>query len=252
MDIDWYLHLGWNPYPKCERVAIGGAPRFMRGIRLMFASDFHIRDITSDDYIASIAHMLSSQGADALLLGGDYGESENAARRLFDAIDIRKFPLGVFGVPGNNDTEAFCGDTDALAQAFPGRLLVNDAVKLKAGTGRLYIGGSDEIKHGSAYTRSPFPADTGGYAILISHYPCLPAAAGPRPRLMLSGHTHAGQIAFMGLTGYTFGMERQLVKAVNGLSNTGGMPVFVSSGIGMSRLPIRFCAAPRIHVIEFE
>jgi len=252
MDIDWYIHLGWNPYPKCERVAIGGAPRFMRGIRLMFAADMHIRDCTSDKYIASLAHMLSAEGADALLLGGDYGESEDAARRFFSAVDSSAFPMGVYGVTGNNDKEAF-GDISGLREAFPGRLLINEAAAITVGRHTLYIGGCDERKYGIPLKRSPFPADNSGYSILLSHYPSYPAGVtGPRPRLMLSGHTHAGQIAFMGLSGYTFGMERNTVSAVNGLGTADGIPAFVSSGIGVSRLPIRFCARPRIHIIEFR
>ena len=51
----------------------------MRGLRIMFAADMHIRDITSDKYIGDIAHMLESEGADMLLLGGDYGESTQAS-----------------------------------------------------------------------------------------------------------------------------------------------------------------------------
>ena len=252
MVIDWYIHLGWNPYPVLERVAISGAPRFMRGIKLMFAADFHIRDLTPDGYIRDIAHMLSAEGADALLLGGDYGESAAAAMRLFSEIGRLNFPMGIYGVPGNNDTEAF-GDKESLKKAFPGKMLINAGETVKAGAGRLHIGGSDEIKHGEAFTRSPFIRDTAGYSILLSHYPRLPDSfIGSRPRLVLSGHTHGGQIAFMGLSGYTFGMEHNMVKAVSGLKDIDGTPIFVTTGIGVSRLPIRFCARPRIHLIEFS
>lgn len=63
----------------------------MRGLRVMFATDFHIRDHTPDNYVAVLASMLAAQRADLLLLGGDYGESAAASKRFF-----RRWPGKIF------------------------------------------------------------------------------------------------------------------------------------------------------------
>lgn len=219
----------------------------------MFAADLHIRDLTGDNYIGDIVHMMGCEGADMLLLGGDYAESLDAAKRLFDRIDPQKFPMGIFGVPGNNDTEAFDGDKELLKKLFPGRMLINETADVRFGRHTLHIGGTDEIKYGSLPGRCLFTPDVHGYSILLSHYPCLREyPAGVTPRLMLSGHTHAGQMAFMGITGYTFGMEKDKVCAVLGMHMLkNGTQLFVSPGVGVSRLPIRIFAAPKIHLLEF-
>lgn len=223
----------------------------MRGLRVMFATDFHIRDRTPESYVATLAGMLGAQRADLLLLGGDYGESAAASKRFFSALAGKNFPLGIFGVPGNNDTESF-EEPSELRRAFSGRLLVNELVDIRFNRGRLYIGGLDELKYGSYPRRGLFPNDASGYGILISHYPCIPtAASGARPRLMLSGHTHGGQISLLGLSVYSLGLEKDVVHAVSGVSEHGATRLLVSPGIGVSRFPIRLGCAPMIHLIEF-
>ena len=220
----------------------------------MFAADLHVRDCTSDKYIAGLAHMLTAEGADMLLLGGDYAESRAAALRFFSALDAQKFPMGIFGVLGNNDTEAFENDKEQIRREFPGKLLINETTGIRIGHNTLYIGGTDELKYGILPERSLFPRDMQGYSVLLSHYPCITSyVSGARPRLMLSGHTHGGQIAFMGLSAYTLGMERDMVDAVRGMHRlSSGTQLMVSPGVGVSRLPIRFCAEPLIHILEFK
>ena len=232
-------------------MTISDAPRFMRGLRVMFATDFHIRDHTPDSYVATLVSMLAAQRADLLLLGGDYGESAAAAKRLFTALSGKEFPLGVFGVPGNNDTESF-SEHSVLRRSFPGQLLVNELAEIRLNHGRLYIGGLDELKYGAYPKRGLFPNDVSGYGILISHYPCIPAAvSGARPRLMLSGHTHGGQISMLGFSVYSLGLEKDMVHAVSGVSEHGVTRLLVSPGIGVSRFPLRVGCAPSIHLIEF-
>lgn len=223
----------------------------MRGLRVLFASDLHIRDHTPDSYISALVAMLSAQRADMLLLGGDYGESAAAAKRFFFALSEDVFPMGIFGVPGNNDSESFESCTE-LRRVFPGRLLVNELAAIRLNRGRLYIGGLDELKYGTHPAHGLFPKDLSGYVILISHYPCLPSAvSGARPRLMLSGHTHGGQICLPGLSIYSLGFEKDVVHAVSGISEHGATRLLVSPGIGVSRFPIRLGCAPTIHLIEF-
>lgn len=235
--------------PKCERVVVNDAPDFMHGLRLMFATDLHIRACTPDRYICDIAQLLASQRADILLLGGDYGESASAAMRFFNELRISAFKLGVYGVPGNNDIESF-GNNASLRAAFPGKLLVNQRVIIDINGGRLQLTGLDELKYGAHPVESPFSRTRSSYNILLSHYPQIPDFL-PGARLMLCGHTHGGQISLMGFSVYNLGLERGMVQAVNGMHNRDGTRLFVSPGVGVSRFPIRFGCPPKVHLIEF-
>ena len=247
-----FIYCGWNPLPECERVVIDDAPRFMRGLKIAFATDMHIRPTTSDEYIARIAHMLGTSGADMLLLGGDYGETRDAAVRFFEALREHEFPMGIFGVIGNNDVEAF-EDSGDISDVFPGSLLVNDMVGMPLRGGRLMIGGLDELGYGSYPAKSLFPCVNNSYTITLAHYPKLHSAvSGARTRLMLSGHTHGGQFRMLGLDPYSIGYEHGYIDAVRGMKTIGPTKLLISNGIGVSKLPLRIGCVPQIHIIEFD
>jgi predicted MPP superfamily phosphohydrolase len=250
-DIDRYFYLGWNPLPRVERLRIAGAPRFLRGLRVLFAADFHIRDGTRDSYLDELARMIGSADADLFLLGGDYGESADAARRLFRALDGLSFHYGAYAVIGNNDREVF-PEIAQLQQMANMPILVNEAVSVDIGGGRLIIGGVDEMEYGAPNARGMFDGrGEKAYAILLTHYPYVHETGGAQADIILSGHTHGGQINVFGLTAYALGFEQRQVQGVAGCMTRGGAKMLVTTGIGMSKLPIRVGCAPRIHVLEF-
>jgi predicted MPP superfamily phosphohydrolase len=251
--IDPYLYFGWNPLPAVERVRIDAHGFLPKGFSVAFAADFHIRDSTTDDYVNEVCDLIANLHADLLLLGGDYGESKGAACRLFDAFSRFTFPCGAYAVLGNNDREIF-SNPDELRKVARMPLLVNESVRFPIGNRTLAIGGVDEMKHGKPDARRLFRRDNGrDYAILVSHYPVVPDfGMGGRANLVLSGHTHGGQINFLGLTTYALGFERHKAAHLAGMRDYGDVKLLVSTGIGMSKLPVRLGCRPRIHRIEFE
>lgn len=236
---------------RTEHACISGAPEALRGVRALFASDFHLRPGMPAE---PITEAILRQKPDLILLGGDYADTRREALRLFDAFRALRAPLGIFAVRGNNDVEAFRDETD-LAQAlnaFGAELLVNKSVSV---SGAL-IGGIDEYRYGSPDCESIF-SEGKGFRILLSHYPILPPVSDP-PDLMLSGHTHGGQFNCLGLTPYAIGFERTGSKrrlspvAVSGWHRSGGTQILVSKGLGMSRLPMRIGVSSQMHVLEFK
>lgn len=245
---DRYAHLGFFPLPAVERLLIGGAPGFLHGLKLLFVSDVHLRPGVSEARLQALAALLAGQKADMLLLGGDYAESPADCLRFFRALKDLHFPLGIFAVPGNNDIDSMPGLSDTLRKAG-GTLLVNQSRSLDLPSGRILLAGCDDHKYGSPCTRNIFGGDEGAYRIFLSHYPVMPEDA---CHLMLSGHTHAGQFNLLGVTPYSIGFERShRLLGVHGLRRIGDMQLLVGSGIGVSRLPLRIGARPRIYLLEF-
>lgn len=241
------LYPGVFPLPHPERVQISGAPAHMHGLRALFVSDVHLRRSVSDARLEMLIGLMRMQRADLLLLGGDYAEDGDSCARFFAALRKLSFPLGAYAVPGNNDP----GDA-ALLQSMMARagvtLLKNRCASIRLPGGTLEIAGCDEHKYGAPRTDGLFSGDS-AYRILLSHFPILPDCA---CELMLSGHTHGGQFNLMGVTPYTIGFERRFpLLAVRGLHRIGEMQLLVSSGVGVSRLPLRIGASPRIHLLEF-
>lgn len=245
---DPYLHLGVFPFPRVEHVKIGGAPAFMQPLRALFLSDVHLRPSVSEKKLHALMELISAQGADMILMGGDYAESPDQCLRFWEAMRRVRVPLGCFAVAGNNDFDSMPGLRKTMAESGA-ILLDNECARIALPGGRLCIGGCADHKYGSPRTRGLFDSEKAAYRILLSHFPVMPDC---RCDLMLSGHTHGGQMNLLGLTPYSIGFERSFhLLGVRGLRRVGEMRLLIGSGIGVSRLPLRLGARPQICLLEF-
>ncbi len=238
---------------------IEDAPEFLRGLRVVFASDMHVLARTTRADLDGFAQKIAGIGPELLLLGGDYSDHIEGTLRLFDALSVLRPPLGIYGVIGNNDYEAWMGRMDKLRSAMARTgcvLLRNKAVDIPYGGGTIRLAGVNEHLYGkpkaARLLSAPSAQDT--YRVLLSHYPVLPGA---RPDLMLCGHTHGGQFNLLGITPYTVGFEllsrhRPHAVAISGLLDMDGMKLLVSKGIGASRLQLRVGVRPEINLLVFD
>lgn len=240
------FRFSWFDLPKVTEIVIDNAPDFMLPVRALFISDVHLRRSVSQERLDRLIALIRSQSADLLLLGGDYGEGRSQCERFFNALADLSFPLGIYAVPGNNDVR---NDLDLLLRPANAVLLRNRAVDIPLTGGVLRIGGVDDHKYGQPDARGLFPDDA-AYRILLSHFP---VNCDCPCDLQLSGHTHAGQICPFKITPYDIGFERRYhMSNVSGLDRVDHHQIFVSSGIGVSRLPIRLNADPEICLLSFR
>lgn len=246
--MDWYIGTAKMDRIRLDSRVIPGAPRAMDGLRAVFVSDVHLRANVS---VSPLIECIKSCEADIILFGGDFADTREQALRLFDALGDLSAPLGMYAVPGNNDTEAFQSQ-DELRSALNAcgiKLLVNESVQLEG----FSVGGVDEPLYGRS-AKNGILSRHKGYRILLSHYPIVPEE---KPELMLSGHTHGGQFNALGLTPYVIGFERigrrrhLAPAAVSGLHEVGGTKLLVSKGIGSSRIPLRIGVCPEVHLLKF-
>lgn len=245
---DCDLHLGVFPEPTLITHRIEDAPPFMNGLRALFISDVHLRPCVNHARLSKFIDRIAAQNASMLLLGGDYAETQEDCLRFFAALRELSFPLGAWAVPGNNDR---WGHTFERALSESGICLLKNAVHtLTLPGGKLSIGGCDDHKYGQAHTAALFDDAPGAYRILLSHFPVRPNC---ECDLMLSGHTHAGQCNFLGITPYSLGFERRYrLCGVRGMQKIGGMRVFIGNGIGVSRVPLRLGAQPQMDLLKFS
>lgn len=253
-------------FSRCRRLDatvtehhIDGAPAFMRGLRAMFVSDVHVRPNTTQAELDALMDRIAAASPRLLLLGGDYSDFAEDCVRFFRALERLAFPLGAYGVLGNNDAEAWESNQKSLRKIMSQagcKLLVNAFVDIPMAGGTLRIGGVDEYRYGNPHMTRRWSGEGNGnrYRILLSHYPVLPEE---RPDLMLSGHTHGGQFNLLGLTPFAIGFERSSIPhrastAISGLHDVDGMKLLISKGIGASRLQLRVCVRPEINLLLFD
>jgi predicted MPP superfamily phosphohydrolase len=233
-------------------------PEQLEGFTIALVSDIHSSIFMSKEEMERYAQMVNSLDADLIVVPGDFVTANyNEVYPFVEAFNILRAPYGVFGVLGNHD---FYSGADAVAKEVDAcgiKLLRNDKIIVDKDGGRFYLIGVDDVGFSN---RGPIKLDEAiGHAplelprILLSHRPYyLEQAAGKDIDLVLSGHTHGGQVV-LGRFGNMVIAPSQLVsKYVWGKYREGNTHMYVSRGIGTVGLPIRINCPPEITKITLR
>jgi predicted MPP superfamily phosphohydrolase len=247
-----------------------------RRLRLAVLSDLHIGSLHVP--LARVSELVAATNAlkpDLTLLLGDFV----ASRRRFAsdpamadwAAELARLETrdGVFAILGNHDwwhdepTQALRAGPTQVGQALERAgipVLENRAVRLSSQAGPLWLAGlGDQLAflprlrgrpHGIddlAGTMAQI-ADDRAPVILMAHEPDIFARMPARVSLTLSGHTHGGQVRFLGWAPIV--PSRYGNRYAYGHVREDGRDLVVSGGIGTSQLPIRFGIPPEIVLIE--
>lgn len=218
------------------------APGF-DGYRIAFLTDLHYSAVVPAWWIERAVRASLALDPDLILLGGDFLSHSN---RYADGLAALLRPLaardGVYYVLGNHDHYVGADVVRrALREAGPVELR-NRAVVLRRDGGRLAVAGVGDLRYDVV---DPAAALAGVAAtvprILVSHDPDVFAywPAELRCDLMLSGHTHGGQ-AHLPLVGPPYVPSQFGLRYLAGTIREGGRQLYVSRGIGVITVPIRW------------
>jgi len=229
-------------------IPLAGLPAAFDGTRLLLITDLHAGPFLSHRALTMALERLLAVQPDLILLGGDL-----ATARLDDVTHERdnlrrlRAPLGVFAVFGNHDY--YTRETGRLAAVLGEcgiEVLDNRAVALERRGASLALAGLDDIRWGRPdlpralrEARALTPA---GPVVLLCHHPDIFFEAVRQDvALVLSGHTHGGQIRLP---------DRQVLIRMSrfhldeGLYRCGGSRLVVSRGFGVTGLPLRLGCPP--------
>lgn len=227
-------------------------PAAFDGFRLLQLSDLHL-DI-HPDLAPAIARAVKACPHDAICITGDYRNSTNQDQEpsmalMPQILDATEAPC--YGVLGNHD---FIQKVERL-ESYGMRILLNESAVIERAGQRLWIAGVDDPHfyrtHDFAAARRGIPADA--CSVLLCHSPEPHAEAAQYGfSLMLSGHTHGGQICLPGgrhLVSSSKGLKQPFVK---GRWQSGNMPGYTSPGTGSSGVAARLNCPPEItlHVLR--
>jgi len=237
------------------------ALRAFHGRSILFMTDLHMSRMFPEAAMRRLLDQALPLEADIICLGGDFAENERGQALAATMLGALRPRIGAFAVLGNNDCEhLYHGGhrlTGELLRAGIVTLIDSEARIDLPGGARLRVAGLNSLRE---YTEpaAPFFADSGerDLRLLMAHYPQsirmhLDNCLAP-PHLALSGHTHGGQLRFLGLTPYSIGYERRRgshLMPIEGWTDRLGFPTLISPGVGTSRLPFRLNAPPTIHLI---
>lgn len=219
-------------------------PDPLQGLRIGFVSDLHRSPSVSHELIATAVQSLLAEQPDIIVLGGDYVTygDRRYVQPVAEALAPLQAPHGVFAVLGNHDDErdmpaalSGCGFTvlrDQRTQiTIKGETL--DFVGVRYWTRRLSE--VERILHGAS------PA-----AVLLAHTPMRYYEASQlHMPLMLSGHTHGGQVVLPGIG--PIGARNYPVIA--GVGFHGPTSIFVTKGVGTVYVPVRVNCPPEVAIL---
>jgi predicted MPP superfamily phosphohydrolase len=244
-------------------IPIRGLPPSLHGITIAQITDIHHGPWTSLAYVRRIVDTTNALNADLIALTGDYIlYSPTYVRPVATELTGLRAKIGILGVLGNHDWSDAGPVTLSEFRRAGLRLIDNARMFISpdrqlcrtAPKQGLCVGGLADLWGG----RPNFSRALGGVAhdmprVLLSHNPDtaeMPVARDRRHRvdLMLSGHTHGGQINIPGI-GSPFIPSAYGQKYAYDLVHGPAFRVFVSSGLGTNVIPLRFCRPPEIAVI---
>ena len=243
--------------PQVTRVSVPLArlPKELHGFTLAQISDLHISSTIGADYVENVVQQVNGLQPQAIVITGDLvdgtvtqlGEVANLLARL-------KAPHGVFFVTGNHE---YYSGVDKWLQLLPQlgiRPLRNERVSIGNGAASFDLAGIDDLSgasygngHGANIDAAVEGRDPQRELILLAHQPkAIGMAAAAGVGLMLSGHTHAGQVWPLGY------FVRLVQPYVQGLALHDETYIYVNRGTGYVGPPMRLDATPEITLVELQ
>ncbi|MFC0188429.1 metallophosphoesterase [Fictibacillus aquaticus] len=217
---------------NCE---IKDLPEAFSGKKIFFISDIHRRKISR-----ALDHALKQ--ADWIVIGGDLLERGVPRERIEENLRYLKRYGPLFFVYGNNDYDMPKNDLLKLLEQEDAEVLDNSSVKIQEGDSELFFAGIDDCAAGTPDSRKALK-EAEGCTVLIVHNPDYAYQLKEEQisglSLILSGHTHGGQIRLG-----PFGIRQK-----GGWYSLKGVPLLISNGYGATHIPLRLCAPAQTHLI---
>lgn len=207
------------------------------GLRFVHFTDFHYKGDAR--YAAEMVRIINELAPQFVCFTGDLVEDRRFASAALDF--IRQIKAPVYGAPGNHDYWSQSPfDEYEKAFASTGGGWLTDRTVVLAGHETEIVG----MAKGGVHVLKPPEAK---WRLLLLHYPEMADRLGTRFDLILSGHSHGGQVRlpFYGALVLPWGVGRYDL----GYFETKYGSLYVNAGIGTYRVPIRFNCRPEITLI---
>lgn len=216
-------------------------------IKAIHLTDLHLRSIKSVH--GSIAARINKEQPDVIFFTGDSLERNKYLAVLQDFLSLMDIKIPKIAILGNKE---YSGRIDlerlkSVYESYNGKLLVNESLIFETEGRKINVLGIDDFVCGYPnFTKTAQGIDTSLTTVVLIHCPVyreeidrLSVPLNIKPKLILAGHTHGGQITFFGKPFFTPSGSGKYVKGwyKNKISK-----MYVSKGIGTTIYPIRFGA----------
>lgn len=256
---------------KENTIYIDDLPEAFDGYRILQFSDFHAGafHMGHESDVEEIVRLINSQNCDVIFFTGDLVTIKAQELDGFeDQLSKLKAPDGVISIMGNHDYNLYQrnntmaqhrADTQDLIRRqkkLGWNLLLNDHTYLYRGNDSIAVVG---VENDGIAPRFPEYGDLGKaqagvdssvFKVLLSHDPThwrRKVLPNTNIKLMLAGHTHAGQFKIFGWSPVAL-----VYNEWSGLYEESGRFLYVNEGVGCVPVPYRIGAWPEVSIITLR
>lgn len=237
---------------ESHTIALRRLPQELDGLRIVQLSDIHHSPFTSRAQVERAVETANELKPDIIALTGDYVSHEpNYAAPCAEMMGRLRARYGVFAVLGNHDHWTDAQLITDLFRAEGITVLVNQGMRFEQNGGSFWLAGVDDTMVGL----EDLPLALSGakedeMKLLLAHNPIiLRRAARAGVDLVLSGHTHGGQITWRSEKNAAGRPRRRLLR---GLGRQGDTQIYVTRGLGTVVLPVRYGCPPEVSLLELK
>jgi uncharacterized protein len=233
---------------KIYVIASQDIPRKFNNTKILFISDIHHGPFFSISRVRSLVSKVNAENPDIILLGGDYVHRDpKYIVPCFNELKNLKAPLGVYGVLGNHDHWEDAGLTIKMMDESGIVRLDNEAVWIDKGAEKIKVGGvGDYFEDTQNLAPTLDGVKNSDFVILVSHNPDYAEnLETDKTDLILSGHTHGGQVSLAGLWAPIL-PSKYGQKYRSGLIKLENADMIVSNGVGTITPPARLFVRPQL------
>ncbi|MCA9412738.1 MAG: metallophosphoesterase [Candidatus Omnitrophica bacterium] len=231
-------------------IEIPGLAPGLEGLTVGNLTDFHLGRVCNAKYVRYAVDQLMERGPELLTVTGDFVNYPIYLEECFQCLEGCAAPLGVYAVRGNHDYWVGAEETERRIKNQEMVLLHDRAVEVERNGARFLVAGVESPWNQAGVPFDFIPPDSNQLKIVLSHTPDeFPKLARQNPHLVLSGHTHGGQIClpFYGSVVVPSNYGR---KYERGFFRQGNSLLYVSKGIGCHPA-IRTLCKPEVTLFRF-
>ncbi len=226
---------------------VSGLPSALDGLRVVMLTDMHLSPTVPREDIEVAVQLAMAEQGDLVILGGDYVSfmDRGYMQPCADLLAPLTAPHGIFAVLGNHDDDV---EMPRLLERQGIEVLKDARTTVTIKHERLDLIGIRFWTRATVDIARLLRGAT-GTSVLLAHDPRrLQQAAALNIPLMLSGHTHGGQIVLPGIGA----LAAKKFPVAQGMARRENTTVFVSRGIGTIWVPLRINCPPEIAVLTLQ
>ncbi len=245
-----FLEAKWTRVVR-QTIVLPNLPPPFRGTTVALLADVHHGPFVPLAYIEHVVAMTNDLKPDIVALAGDYVDSDDCyIAPAIEQLGKLKSMMGRFAVRGNHDNRDFQRLSRAALADARMTDVNNKGAWIERGGARLRICGVGDLwTDRQDLVAALGDATEDDAVLLLSHNPdFVETIRDRRVGLVLSGHTHGGQI-ILPAYGAPIVPSRYGQKYLQGLVQGPRCPVFVTRGAGTIGPPVRFLCRPEVVLI---